>query len=56
MMDASVEKAGVSMQVVDSEIKVPIVATVSLDDMGHPRDVKLATLATFSLAANANWD
>ncbi len=38
-----------------SENKVPIVAAVSLDDAGHPRHVKLATVATFSFAAIADW-
>ena len=36
-----------------SENKVPIVAAVSLDDAGHPRHLKLATVATFSFAAFA---
>jgi hypothetical protein len=38
-----------------SENKVPIVAAVSVDDAGHPRYVKLATVATFSFAAIADW-
>ena len=38
-----------------SENKVPIVAAVALDDAGHPRHVKLATVATFSFAAIADW-
>lgn len=38
-----------------SENKVPIAAAVSLDDAGHPRHVKLATVATFSFAAIADW-
>ena len=35
--------------------KVPIVAAVSIDEAGHPRYVKLATVATFSFAAIADW-
>ena len=38
-----------------SENKVSIVATVSVDDAGHPQHVKLATLSTFSLGAIADW-
>jgi transposase-like protein len=38
-----------------SENKVPIVAAVSVDDAGHPRYVKLATVTTFSFAAIADW-
>jgi hypothetical protein len=38
-----------------SENKVPIVAAVSVDNEGHPRDVKLATVASFSFAAIADW-
>jgi hypothetical protein len=38
-----------------SENKVPIVAAVSIDDEGHPHYVKLATVATFSFAAIADW-
>jgi transposase-like protein len=38
-----------------SENKVPIVAAVSIDEAGHPRYVKLATVATFSIAAIADW-
>jgi hypothetical protein len=34
---------------------VPIVAAVFVDDAGHPRYVKLATVATFSFAAIADW-
>jgi hypothetical protein len=38
-----------------SENKVPIVAAVSIDEAGHPRYVKLATVAMFSFAAIADW-
>jgi hypothetical protein len=38
-----------------SENKVPIVAAVFIDDACHPRYVKLATVATFSFAAIADW-
>ena len=38
-----------------SKNKVPIVAAVSIDDAGHPRYVKLATVTTFSFAAIADW-
>jgi hypothetical protein len=38
-----------------SENKGPMVAAVSVDDAGHPRYVKLATVATFSFAAIADW-
>ena len=34
---------------------MPIVAAVSVDDAGHPRYVKLATVAPFSFAAIADW-
>jgi hypothetical protein len=37
-----------------SENNVPIVAAVSIDEAGHPRCVKLATVATFSFAAIAD--
>ena len=37
-----------------SENKVPIVAAVSIDDAGHPRYMKLATVATFTFAAIAD--
>ena len=37
------------------ENKVPIVAAVSLNDAGHPIHVKVARVATFSLAAIADW-
>jgi hypothetical protein len=39
-----------------SENKVPIVAAVSINEAGHPRYVKLATVATFSFAAIPDWD
>ena len=38
-----------------SENKVPIVATVSLDDAGHPIHVTVAKVTTFSFAAIADW-
>lgn len=38
-----------------SENKVPFVATVSIDEAGHPLYVKLATVKTFSFAAIADW-
>jgi hypothetical protein len=38
-----------------SENKVPIVATVSLDDAGHPIHVTVAKVTTFSCAAIADW-
>jgi len=30
-------------------------AAVSVDEAGHPRYIKLATVATFSFAAIADW-
>ena len=44
------------MPVRGSENKVPIVAAISLDDAGHPLNVKLATVQTFSFAAIADWN
>jgi len=38
-----------------SENLVPIVAEVFPDNAGHPRYVKLATVATFPFAAIADW-
>ena len=38
-----------------SENKMPILAAVPIDDGGQPRYVKLATVATFSIAAIADW-
>ena len=38
-----------------SKNKVPILATVSIDDAGHPVHAKLATVRTFSFAAIADW-
>ena len=38
-----------------SENKVPIVAAVSLDDAGHPLQVRVATVQTFCFAAIADW-
>jgi hypothetical protein len=37
-----------------SENKAPIVGAISLDDAGHPIHVKVAKVATFSLAAIAD--
>jgi hypothetical protein len=38
-----------------SENKVPIEAEVFPDNAGHPRYEKLATVATFTFAAIADW-
>jgi hypothetical protein len=38
-----------------SENKVSFVAANSIDDVGHPVHVKLATVRTFSFAAIADW-
>ena len=38
-----------------SENIVPILAAVSIDEAGRPQYVKLATVATFSFAASADW-